>query len=113
MHEYHAVESIVKQIIDKASKNNAVKVNKVNLALGELVGFEEGSVRFYFEDLSKGTLLEGAELTIETVKPKLRCKDCGALFEKKKEMYNCPKCNKSNLEVESGKDFYIKYIEIP
>lgn len=112
MHEYHIVESIVKQILEKAKSSNAARVIRVTLVMGELSGLKDGSVRSYFENLSRGTLLEGAELIIKPVRSKLKCKDCGEIFECKKADFNCPKCSGLGVLTDSGKEFYIDNIEI-
>jgi len=112
MHEFHAVEDIFKQALQKARDNNAVKVTKLTLAMGELLGFDEGSVRLYFEELSHGTLLQDAELVFHSLKAKLQCKDCSASFEKDKSNLACPTCCSASVILKSGREFYIENIEI-
>jgi hydrogenase nickel incorporation protein HypA/HybF len=65
MHEYHAVESLIKQALEKAKANNASRITKVKLVIGEYSGFTESSVRMYFESLSEKTIAAGAELEIQ------------------------------------------------
>lgn len=67
MHEYHIVEGIVKQVIDAAKYNHASKVTRVRLVMDELSGFDASSLRLYFENISSGTLAEGAQLIVKTV----------------------------------------------
>ncbi|PIP67760.1 MAG: hydrogenase maturation nickel metallochaperone HypA [Candidatus Omnitrophica bacterium CG_4_9_14_0_2_um_filter_42_8] len=86
MHEYHIVEGAVKQMLEKAKSSNATRVTRVTLVMGEFSGLKEGPVRSYFENFSKSTLLEGAELIIKPV----GAKDCAG----------------------PGKEFYIDNIEI-
>ncbi len=62
MHEYHIVEAVVKQIVTAAAGNNAEKVTRVSLVLGDQSGLEEGAVRLYFETISAGTPAAGAAL---------------------------------------------------
>lgn len=112
MHEYHIVEGVVKQILEKAKNSNAKKITKVTLVLGELSGLQEESIRAYFDSLSKENLLEGAELAIKHVKSKLKCKDCGTIFEHERSDFNCPKCCSLGILLNSGKEFYIDNIEI-
>jgi len=66
MHEYHIVEGMVKQILEKAKSSNATRVTRVTLVMSEMSGLKEAPVRSYFENLSKGTLLEGVELVIKS-----------------------------------------------
>ncbi len=112
MHEYHIVESIVKEALKKAESFKAKKITSVTLVMGELSGLQEESVRMYFNNLAKENLLEGAKLIIKPSKSKLKCKDCGNLFEHEKSNFNCPKCCGLGILVNSGKEFYIDNIEI-
>src|SRR3989338_7262924 len=92
MHEYHIVESMVKEILEKARNSDAKKITSVTLVLGDIVGFQEESIRVYFDNLSKGTMLEGVKLIIKPVKSKLKCEGCGVVFEHNRSNFNCPKC---------------------
>jgi Zn finger protein HypA/HybF involved in hydrogenase expression len=65
MHEYHVIEPMVKEILKTAVDRKAVKVVKVTLVMGDKTGFDEGSVKLYFETLGEGTLLAGAEVQIK------------------------------------------------
>ena len=88
MHECHIVEGVVKQILEKAKSSSAVRVTRVTLVMSEMLGFKEAPVRSYFENFSKGTLLEGAELIIKSAE----AKDCTGPG---KELYV------DNIEIES------------
>lgn len=112
MHEAHIVQNIVDQIIEKAKQSKAIKVLSVELVKGELAGLEEGSIRIYFEDFSKGTVLEGAELVVRTSPVLLKCNKCGWQFNRQKDKFDCPKCTGAGILAGSGKEFYIDKIEV-
>ena len=112
MHEHHAVEGVFNQALKKAQEHNALRVKRLTLALGELKGFDPGSIRLYFEQMAEGTILEGAELDVHILKPKMQCKDCENAFEKDNSDLTCPRCCSAALLVLSGKEFYIDKIEI-
>lgn len=112
MHEHHVVEGIVKQILEKAKTSRAQKITKVILVMGELCGFDEGSVRIYFENFAHGTQLEGAELIINSQPAQLKCNTCDMVFNRKKGSFDCPHCGNLGVAAQGGKDFYIDSIEI-
>ena len=112
MHEYHIVEGIAKQILEKAKSSNAARVNKVTLVVGELSELKDESIRIYFDNFSKGTILEGAELIIKSARSRLRCRDCGIVFEYKESDLDCPRCHGLGILTNSCKEFYIDNIEI-
>ncbi len=112
MHEHHAVKKLVDEAVAKASQHAAKKVSKVTFGLGELVGFDDGSIRLYYDEMVKGTALEGAELAINHHKPKLQCKDCSAIFEDHKRAFQCPQCCSAALVINRGKEFYLESIDV-
>jgi hydrogenase nickel incorporation protein HypA/HybF len=112
MHEYHVVENLVRQILERAKTSNAKKVTSITLILGELSGYKEDSIRIYFETLSKDNILKGAKLIIKPVKSKLKCENCGFIFEHEKSNFNCPKCRGLGILTDSGKEFYADHIEV-
>lgn len=64
MHETHLIEPILKGISEHAKKEGAKSVTKVRLKVGELTGIKESSFKETFTVLSKGTILEGADLEL-------------------------------------------------
>lgn len=112
MHEFHIIEAIVKQVIDSAKDNRASKVTKANLVMGEFSGFEESSIRLYFENISSGTLLEGAQLNIKTLPAKFKCEKCNIIYEREGREFNCPSCGSAGVLERGAKGLYIENIEI-
>ena len=64
MHESHLIEPVIKGISEHAKKERAQAVSKVRLKVGDLTCVKEDSFRETFSVLSKGTMLENAELEI-------------------------------------------------
>ncbi len=113
MHEASAIEAVVK-IVDLEAKKlgDAAKVSGVRLVVGEGTGHMEASLAFYFKVHAKGTRAEGAELTIQYVKPKLRCSGCGELFERRRFSFDCPSCGAPGVLTKIGSEFYVDSIEV-
>lgn len=114
MHEYPITQQIIKIAEERAIASQARKVTRVTLVVGDLSGFIGDSIQLYFDVLSKGTLLEGAEIKIKTVRPLLKCESCGTYFERNliKRSFECPNCGGNGIPSEIGKEFYIEDIEI-
>ncbi|UCB57775.1 MAG: hydrogenase maturation nickel metallochaperone HypA [Candidatus Omnitrophota bacterium] len=64
MHESHLIEPIIKGICLHAQREGAKTVSRVGLKVGTLTGVKEESLRETFKVLSKGTMLENAQLEI-------------------------------------------------
>ena len=67
MHEMGIVVSFVNMAQEYAVKNNATKVLKVVLQLGEISGIEARYLTEFYPVVVEGTMLEGSELVIETI----------------------------------------------
>lgn len=112
MHEYPITQRIIEIAAEYAVKNGADEVKTINLIVGDYSGYVASSIDLYFDIIAEGTACEKAKLNIERVIPKLRCNECGELFERKPFSFECPYCKGEGSPTEIGKEFYIKSIEI-
>jgi hydrogenase nickel incorporation protein HypA/HybF len=106
MHEYHLVEDIVNKAAQAAQEKKIDRVKKVCLKLNELSGLEESSVRLYFEQIAVNTVLDKAQLEIQTVPAQLKCRQCDIVFTRQKGQFNCPQCGELASPVPVEKLFF-------
>ena len=112
MHEYPITEQIIKICSKRCAEANAERVVNVKLVVGDRSGCVGESIQMYFDVIGEGTPCEGATLTIERVKTKLKCPNCGELFERAPMSFACPKCGTDGEPTEIGREFYIDEIEV-
>ena len=67
MHEMAVTESILGIVVRHAQRAGARRVVGINLVIGDLTGFIDESIQFYFDFLSRETVAHGAELRFERV----------------------------------------------
>jgi len=110
MHEL----AITQNIISIAEKNapEGAPITAVRLQIGRLTGFVPDCIRFYFESLTRGTRLEGAELEIETTPGRALCRRCGREVELEEPILICPECAAIDIEVTSGRELLVKSIQV-
>jgi hydrogenase nickel incorporation protein HypA/HybF len=65
MHEMHLVKDIFNDLLKRAKANNAGKVTKVYMKMGEFTEINEDILRFFFKEHGKNTPIENAVLSIE------------------------------------------------
>ena len=65
MHEMHLIKDLHKDLLDLAAQQNAAKVTKVYLRMGEYTEINEDILRFFFAEQGQGTPLEGADIILE------------------------------------------------
>jgi len=72
MHDWYLANEILKTVLEYAEKNGFKKVSRVEIELGSLVGHDEEilpeNLIFNFQNLSKNTIAESAELEIKKTK---------------------------------------------
>jgi len=113
MHEM----GIAMQIIEIAQasipeEEGDIAIARVNLKVGKLAAVVADSLRFCFEIAAKETPLEGAELDIEEVPVRARCKECDTEWTIDGPAFNCEKCGSGQIEILSGRELNIESIEI-
>lgn len=112
MHELSITQGLVDLVLEHAKKSGAGKVLKVNVVAGELSGYVDECMQFYYEQLSKGTIAEDAKLSFKRIPTQGRCRDCGHEFLIDKLSWMCPKCNKNNVQLVKGMELFVESIEV-
>lgn len=77
MHEVSVVSSLVDAVIRELGKYKVTKVNSVTAVIGDLTNLGEEQMKFAYEIVVRGTILDGSEFIIEHEPIELECKSCG------------------------------------
>ncbi|MFO7889583.1 MAG: hydrogenase maturation nickel metallochaperone HypA [bacterium] len=122
MHEASIGQSIVKTVLAEAEKQNAVKVDSVEIEIGELTFLGQDQVEFWIKTGFESTIAEGAEIKFRKIKGRIKCNKCGYegdITVKEDPQYHlllpsftCPECKSSETTIVSGKDAFIRTIKI-
>ncbi len=113
MHEFSMTEMVVKQVLASLSSYEVIKVERVDLLVGELTFLGEEQMKFAYDVLVKGTVLEGSELRITRSPALVECPACGfrgpithednPAFHVTSPVFSCPECG-GRVEIISGKE---------
>ena len=109
MHEMSITQSVVEICEGHAAGR---RVTDVVLEIGELSGVVPDSIEFCFEACSKGTLLQGARLTIEITPGIGHCPDCGQELPIATLYDPCAACGAFGLSIVSGEELRVKELEL-
>lgn len=113
MHELAVTQSIMEIAERHARQAGAQRILAIRLVIGDLTGFVDDSIQFYFDFLSKGSLAEGARLEFERIGARVRCHACQAEYAPPdSRLWTCPSCGALGGEIVAGKEFYVASIEI-
>jgi hydrogenase nickel incorporation protein HypA/HybF len=113
MHELAVTQSILDIALRHAQKADARRILVINLVIGDLTGFVDDSIQFYFDFLSQDTAAEGAQLQFERIAPRARCHACSAEYTPPySRLWTCPECGELGGEVVAGREFSVASIEV-
>ena len=108
MHEL----SITQRIVDMATDHaDGSRVLAVHLTVGRLSGVVPGAVRFCFDLITEGTLLEGARLDIEEPAGLAHCAGCGSDFTLTDLVLLC-ECGSADVALLSGRELSVTSVEV-
>ena len=111
MHELAIAESIIKTVLDEAEKRNLGRIKKIGVRVGALTDIVPDALQFGFEAASADTALKETKLEIKTIPVAGKCRNCGKSFEVEEHIFICPNCESFDIEMTSGDELAIEYIE--
>jgi hydrogenase nickel incorporation protein HypA/HybF len=119
MHEFSTAIGIVNAVKRAAGSHKATRVTSIRLQIGPLSMLNHDQLIFGIEIASKGTILEGAEISIEVLTIKTRCKKCGTetVVDEQRPTYElltslvCPKCDSKDVEIIQGRECIIRDVK--
>ena len=111
MHETAIVMGLMRIIETHAARVGASRVLRVKLKVGRLRAVEPQQLASCFAMFAEGTVAEGAELVIDTLGVRGRCRACATEFAVANYHFACPACAGSDIEVIQGQELYIESFE--
>ena len=132
MHELSLVQGVI-DAVDESARGKEKKVLSLEIRVGELAQFDLRLVRQLLRDLSKGTSIEGAKVSVRSEKSRVKCLSCGAVWSFEETMrhvskderevvhffpellnsyFSCPRCAKSYMEILEGRSVRIAKVVI-
>lgn len=111
MHEIRIAEDLARIVLETAGNENLTVVSAVNISFGQMVQIVPEIFKFAFTEAVRDTIAAAAEINIEVLSVRLKCKTCGAAFNMGDEYFTCNNCGSSEIEILQGKELFIKSIE--
>jgi hydrogenase nickel incorporation protein HypA/HybF len=113
VHELAIVDALIAQVRQEVQRAGAVgSVTRVELVVGRFSGVCPDSLRFAFEMLAPGTIVEGAELALSQPPAIARCRTCGAETQLDDLAGTCPQCQSPEVSLEGSRDLVLQSIEL-
>jgi len=112
---------IVQNVLQEAEKHNAKKVVEVHLIIGKLTFLGIEQVRFSYNILVKGTIMEGSKLHIKEKNGIVKCSSCGyegdfnyeddPAYHVPTPTLRCPRCG-GDVAIVGGRECTIKSVKL-
>lgn len=112
MHELSLACSLVEEAEKVLDAENAGHATRVSVGIGKLSGIEMDAFEFAFPLAAEGTRLENAELVIEDLPIRVRCRDCDKESNPDFPRCACTACGSDNIELLGGREFVIQSMEV-
>lgn len=111
MHETAIVQDMFRIIDQVAEENQLKRIDRVNFVIGKMMQVVPDLFYFAFDAAKEGTIAENSEVKLEFLPIKMKCKSCGQEFLIDNNVFYCPGCQSTDLDLIQGKELLIKSIE--
>jgi hydrogenase nickel incorporation protein HypA/HybF len=111
MHEMSITQGILSVSLSAAQNAGAGAIRVIHLKNGAYSEVVPALVQECFDLLAKGTAAEGAQLTFSPLPLTVRCRRCGWSGGVPKQHIACGACGSEDLELLTGREFYVDSIE--
>lgn len=116
MHELPIVKSVLETALRYAEEENATRIHKIVLVVGEMHDLVPEWVDKFFRFAAKGSIAEGGKIEIESLPIICHCKTCQENYilhtRGPEEEMCCPVCGSTEADRVSGDEFLIREIEV-
>lgn len=110
MHELGIVYQVVKTIDQVKKEQGLTDIESITLEIGEMSDVVPKFIEEAWQAVKETTQYPNAKMIIEVIEARAKCKDCGHIVLVRNINFECPKCNSTQLEIISGREFDIKQI---
>lgn len=111
MREIHALQSTFAKALLKARETHR-RIKGLHLVLGEIFELNPTAIQKYWEELSRGTAAERAQLHFRSIKAEVQCMACFQKYHPLDGKIHCPYCGSYGAKVLSGEEFYLESVEL-
>lgn len=108
MREYESTKALVDRVLHQTSGK---RVGQVQVAFGEICELDQSAVQKYWDELSKGTPLEHAQLHFRLIRAEVQCMACFKKYHPVNGVIHCPNCGSFGAKILSGEEFYVEHIK--
>jgi hydrogenase nickel incorporation protein HypA/HybF len=112
MHELGLAQAIIRLAIETLSQQPEKHIRSLHIQVGRLAGVNIDALSFSLPIVARGTAAEGCAVVYDEIEGLGKCLDCGVEFVMADFFSNCPSCGSFNREIQTGREFTLKDMEV-
>lgn len=109
MHELSLAQSLVEAVL---RETEARQVVAVRVTVGGLTHVEPENLKFWYEELTKGSRLAGSALLVDKRPTLVQCRKCGREFAVVANSFVCSACGVADVRLATGDEVILESIEV-
>ena len=111
MRQLYAIQAVLAQALLRARESDR-RVRSLQLALGEISEIDPASIQKHWDEISRDTQAEHAQLRFRSIKAEVQCMACFMKYHPLDGKIHCPYCGSYGAKVLAGEEFYFESIEL-
>jgi len=112
MHELYATQAVLDTAVKQAADRNATRITDAYLVVGEISSYVDDSIQFYWDEISKGTIADGARLHFRRLEAEVQCMACFTKYHPNQGEILCPDCGSTGAKIVQGEEFYLEALDV-
>jgi len=112
MHELSICQALIEQVESIARENQALAVKTIWVQVGPLSGAEIPLLEHAYPVAAAGSVAEDAELILEHMPVRVRCRSCGGESEAAPNRLVCGQCGDYHTDLISGDEMLLARLEL-
>jgi len=111
MNDRDLIATLIHKVVDHVQLANSDHVVTVHMVLGEIAGLDPASIQTHWNELSKGTLAEHAQLHFRLIPAEVQCMACFSKYHPVDKLIYCPYCGSFGAKILTGEECCLESIE--
>jgi len=112
VHELSLVEGMLALVEDERRRQDFSRVRAICVHVGALGHVEPDALRFCFDAVTRGTIADGAQLTIVTIPGEGSCSGCHRVVPLDERFAACPLCGSTQIRMTAGDELRLAELEV-
>jgi hydrogenase nickel incorporation protein HypA/HybF len=111
MRTLNITQTLLDKVNRQAHATQSKRVTTIHIALGEISELDPASLQTHWNELSKGTPAEHAQLHFRLIPAEVQCMACFQKYHPVAKKISCPYCGSFGAKILTGEECYLESIE--